>query len=192
MEELEKKLELLTHLHTERERERERERVSQFVYLASYLSFIPDLAWDLLNIIFISWQHQYFSLDQFIDWKFLTIKKLIGSMLQEPRLKTNGAWNLERTPHHSHSLTNQVHKHNIIHHALHCAGVRGLVHHALHRARVRGCQYFRKAPVPCMLHVVMLMYKLRRACSSNLKFAFLYGFIPLYLFAIFCSILATC
>jgi len=28
----------------ERERERERERVSQFVYLASYLSFIPHLA----------------------------------------------------------------------------------------------------------------------------------------------------
>jgi hypothetical protein len=141
----------------------------------------------------IGWQHQYFSLDQFIDRKFLTLKKLIGSMLQEPRLKTNGAWNLERILHHSHSLTNQVHKHiNIIHHALHCAGVGGLVHHSLHHARVRGCQYFRTAHVPCMLHVVMLMYKLRGACSSNLKFAFLYGFIPLYLFATFCSVLASC
>jgi hypothetical protein len=163
------------------------------VYLASFLSFIPHLAWDLLNIIFISWQHQYFSLDQFIDRKFLTLKKSIGSMLQEPRLKTNGAWNLERILHHSHSLTNQVHKHvNIIHHTLHHAGVGRLVHHALHHARVRGCQYFRKAPVPCMLHVVMLMYKLRGACSSNLKFAFFNGFIPLYLFATFCSILPSC
>jgi hypothetical protein len=70
------------------ERERERESICVPCQLPVFHS-PPCLR--LARHYLIGWQHQYFSLDQFIDRKFLTLKKLIGSMLQEPRLKTNGA-----------------------------------------------------------------------------------------------------